>query len=120
MASVKVRSYFKNIQQAATEEKSILEEAQRFAAKERKATGFEWVPKYFEWVWLSFCFYLQKKESRFLPDIDNFQDSDTESYIYLHSDLRPWDPLNDLQQYEKDFIVCTRTMHKTPMIRQDL
>ena len=37
-------------QQAATEEKSILEEAQRNAAKERKSIGYEWVPKHFELV----------------------------------------------------------------------
>lgn len=83
----------KDDQHAATEEKSALEEAQRNGAKERKAKGYEWVPKYFE------------------------LDSDSDSYVYLHSDLRPWDPMNDLQQYEKNFIVCTRTMHKTPMIR---
>jgi hypothetical protein len=78
---------------AATEEKSALEEAQRNAAKERKAKGYEWVPKHFE------------------------LDSDSDSYFYLHSDLRPWDPMNDLQQFEKDFVVCTRTRHKTPMVR---
>ncbi len=37
-------------QHAATEEKSALEEAQRNEAKERKAKGYEWVPKYFELV----------------------------------------------------------------------
>lgn len=37
-------------QQAATEEKSVLEEAQRAGARDRKATGQEWVPKYFELV----------------------------------------------------------------------
>jgi hypothetical protein len=36
------------------------------------------------------------------------QESDSDSYVYLHSDLRPWDPMNDLQQFEKDFIICTR------------
>jgi hypothetical protein len=43
-------SFMDLFQQAATEEKSILEEAQRSAARDRKATGFEWVPKFFEWV----------------------------------------------------------------------
>ena len=38
-------------------------------------------------------------------------------YSYKHADLRPWDPRNDLLQYEKDYEVCTKTRHKTPMIR---
>ena len=37
-------------QLAATEEKSILEEQQRAGARERKATGAEWQPKFFELV----------------------------------------------------------------------
>ena len=37
-------------QEAATQEKFVLEEAQRAAAKERKASGAEWVPKYFAQV----------------------------------------------------------------------
>lgn len=37
----------KDDQQAATEAKTILEEAQRERAKERKTLGQEWVPKYF-------------------------------------------------------------------------
>jgi predicted exporter len=37
-------------QHAATEEKTILEEAQRAAARERKALAKEWNPKHFELV----------------------------------------------------------------------
>ena len=37
-------------QEAATQEKFVLEEAQRAAAKERKATCTEWVPKFFAQV----------------------------------------------------------------------
>jgi len=44
---------------------------------------------------------------------------ESDTYIYQHSDLRPWDPLNDLEQFEVDFIVGTKTKHKTPMIRFD-
>jgi hypothetical protein len=40
----------KDDQVAATEEKSCLEETQRNGAKERKAKGYEWVPKHFELV----------------------------------------------------------------------
>ncbi|XP_059080332.1 oxysterol-binding protein-related protein 8-like isoform X4 [Tigriopus californicus] len=80
-------------QNAATDEKAVLEEAQRTGARERKAAGVEWVPKYFA------------------------LDPMTEQYEYKHADLRPWDPLNDLFQYEKDFVVNTKTKHKAPMIR---
>ena len=37
-------------QQAATDEKTFLEEAQRAGARERKALGREWIPKHFELV----------------------------------------------------------------------
>jgi hypothetical protein len=77
----------------ATDEKSKLEEEQRAGARERKVTGEEWVPKYFE--------------------LDHM----TDQYEYMHADLRPWDTLNDIHQYEQDHIVCTKTKHKTPMIR---
>ena len=40
----------KDDQTGATEEKSKLEEEQRAGARERKATGTEWVPKFFELV----------------------------------------------------------------------
>jgi hypothetical protein len=39
-----------DLQVAATEEKTALEEAQRAAAKERKMKCLEWAPKYFEQV----------------------------------------------------------------------
>ena len=44
-------------QLAATEEKSILEEQQRAGARERKAIGAEWEPKFFELV-INICIYL--------------------------------------------------------------
>lgn len=31
--------------------------------------------------------------------------------------MRPWDPSNDLLQYESEFIVQTWTRHKTPVVR---
>ncbi|CAB3367713.1 Hypothetical predicted protein [Cloeon dipterum] len=80
-------------QVAATEEKTVLEEAQRAAVKERKAKCEEWIPRYFE------------------------QDLITGQWVYRHSDLRPWDTRNDVFQYESDFVIQTKTRHKTPMIR---
>ena len=35
----------------------------------------------------------------------------------MHSDGRPWDDQNDLYTYESDFIIRTKTKHKTPMVR---
>ncbi|RZC36626.1 oxysterol-binding protein-related protein 8, partial [Asbolus verrucosus] len=78
---------------AATEEKTTLEEAQRARSKERKAKCEEWIPVHFQ------------------------QDLKTGQWVYKHSDLRPWDPRNDLYQYEYNYIIQTRTKHPTPMIR---
>ncbi|XP_065165540.1 oxysterol-binding protein-related protein 8 isoform X2 [Atheta coriaria] len=78
---------------AATEEKTSLEEAQRALSKERKAKCEEWTPNYFQ------------------------QDLKTGQWVYKHSDLRPWDPRNDLYQYEWNYAIATRTKHPTPMIR---
>ncbi|CAB4067089.1 OSBPL8 [Lepeophtheirus salmonis] len=80
-------------QKQATEEKAVLEHAQRAAAKERKDSGDDWVPKYFE-----------------LDPISG-------QYIYKHADHRPWDPSNDMYTYEYDMILKTKTKHRTPMVR---
>lgn len=47
----------KDDQQAATEAKTVLEEAQRERAKERKALAQEWVPKYFVQVSVLIIFH---------------------------------------------------------------
>ncbi|XP_073815265.1 oxysterol-binding protein-related protein 8 isoform X8 [Musca autumnalis] len=80
-------------QVGATEEKTVLEESQRNAAKERKATLTEWEPKHFQ------------------------QDIMTGKWIYKYADLRPWDPRNDVKQYEWDYKVLTKTRHQAPMVR---
>uniref|UniRef100_A0A8C9XXW5 Oxysterol-binding protein n=1 Tax=Sander lucioperca TaxID=283035 RepID=A0A8C9XXW5_SANLU len=65
----------------ATNEKFILEEAQRKSARERKAKCEEWI-----------------------------------SWHYRYADTRPWDPLNDLIQFEKDGCIQTKVRHRTPMV----
>ncbi|XP_043462692.1 oxysterol-binding protein-related protein 8 isoform X3 [Leptopilina heterotoma] len=80
-------------QVAATEAKTQLEEAQRERAKERKVKCEEWIPKYF------------------------VQDIITGQWVYRNADTRPWDPRNDLVQYEQDYIIRTKTRHKTPIMR---
>lgn len=77
----------------ATEEKTSLEEAQRACSKERKVKCEDWFPKHFQ------------------------QDLKTGQWVYKHSDLRPWDPRNDLYQYEHDYIIQTKTKHPAPIIR---
>uniref|UniRef100_A0A4W3I890 Oxysterol-binding protein n=1 Tax=Callorhinchus milii TaxID=7868 RepID=A0A4W3I890_CALMI len=79
-------------QNEATNEKFILEEAQRNAAKERKAKKTEWFCKLFE------------------------QDPITGDWHYKYADTRPWDPLNDLMQYEKDGVIQSKVWHRTPMV----
>ena len=37
--------------------------------------------------------------------------------MYKHADLRPWDPRNDVYQYEYNYVIQTKTRHQTPMIR---
>ncbi|XP_077995083.1 oxysterol-binding protein-related protein 8-like isoform X2 [Glandiceps talaboti] len=83
----------KGDQVEATKEKTILEEAQRQATRERKAKRQEWAPKLFE------------------------QDDITGEWLYRHADTRPWDVHNDIQQYEYSGIFRTKTKHRTPMVR---
>ncbi|XP_012280375.1 oxysterol-binding protein-related protein 8 isoform X2 [Orussus abietinus] len=78
---------------AATEAKTRLEEAQRDRARDRKLGGQEWTPKHF------------------------VQDIITGNWVYRHADIRPWDPRNDVVQYEQDYVVRTKTRHKTPIMR---
>ncbi|XP_023222166.1 oxysterol-binding protein-related protein 8-like [Centruroides sculpturatus] len=80
-------------QVAATEEKTILEEAQRKAAKERQIKLEKWTPKLF------------------------LLDLLIGGWIYKHADTRPWDPRNDVLQYEYNYIIQTKTRHRTPVVR---
>ncbi|XP_069569244.1 oxysterol-binding protein-related protein 8 isoform X1 [Brachyistius frenatus] len=80
-------------QTEATNEKFLLEEAQRKSARERKAKCEEWNPALFE------------------------QDPVTGEWHYRYADTRPWDPLNDLIQFEKDGCIQTKVRHRTPMVR---
>ncbi|XP_018428259.1 PREDICTED: oxysterol-binding protein-related protein 8 isoform X2 [Nanorana parkeri] len=79
-------------QTEATQEKFVLEEAQRKAAKERKAKSEEWTCHLFE------------------------QDPICGEWHYKYADSRPWDPLNDLVQFESDGAIQTKVRHRTPMV----
>ncbi|XP_032063434.1 oxysterol-binding protein-related protein 8 isoform X2 [Aythya fuligula] len=79
-------------QTEATQEKYVLEEAQRRSARERKVKGEEWTCKLFD------------------------QDSVTGEWHYKYADTRPWDPLNDMIQFEKDGTIQTKVRHRTPMV----
>uniref|UniRef100_A0A8K9XH72 Oxysterol-binding protein n=1 Tax=Oncorhynchus mykiss TaxID=8022 RepID=A0A8K9XH72_ONCMY len=80
-------------QTEATNEKFILEEAQRKSTRERKAKCEDWAPGLFE------------------------QDPVTGEWHYRYADTRPWDPLNDMIQFEKDGWIQTKVRHRTPMVR---
>ncbi|XP_022082788.1 oxysterol-binding protein-related protein 8-like isoform X2 [Acanthaster planci] len=79
--------------QEATNEKFVLEDEQRKGHKERKMKMVEWEPHLFE------------------------RDEITRDWVYKHMDNRPWDPLNDIEQFEHKGIIQTRTRHKTSILR---
>ncbi|XP_061922248.1 oxysterol-binding protein-related protein 8 isoform X3 [Entelurus aequoreus] len=86
------RAILNKDQTEATNEKFILEESQRKSARERKAKCEDWIPTLFE------------------------QDSITGEWHYKYADTRPWDPLNDLIQFEKEGCIQTKVRHRTPMV----
>ncbi|XP_017967024.1 oxysterol-binding protein-related protein 8 isoform X3 [Drosophila navojoa] len=75
-------------QVAATEQKTVLEENQREAAKSRLQNDQPHVPALFE--------------------LNGYGE-----WIYKYADLRPWDVRNDVRQYECDYKVLTETRNKT-------
>ncbi|XP_078488779.1 oxysterol-binding protein-related protein 8 [Ciona intestinalis] len=86
----------KQDQVLATDEKYVLEDAQRKGAKKRKEEGVEWLTKHFQY------------------------DDKGEQWVYNHIDARPWDELNDIVQYEKDGKITTRTKHCTSPVKTGL
>ncbi|XP_067902171.1 oxysterol-binding protein-related protein 5-like isoform X4 [Heterodontus francisci] len=80
-------------QEQATQEKFILEEAQRKASKERNEKHEDWVARLFQ------------------------QDVVTKNWQYKFTDTGPWDPTNDIIQFEKDGIIQTNVRHKSPTIK---
>ncbi|ESO08840.1 hypothetical protein HELRODRAFT_168751 [Helobdella robusta] len=96
-------------QQTATDEKCILEEEQRKSARERKAKLVEWVPNLFERNVITGEWIYKYAE---LVAIDWNFTIDTS----LKNSWRPWDPLNDVIQFERDFIISTKTHHQTPIV----
>nr|XP_033784537.1 oxysterol-binding protein-related protein 5 [Geotrypetes seraphini]XP_033784538.1 oxysterol-binding protein-related protein 5 [Geotrypetes seraphini] len=70
-------------QNKATEEKFVLEEVQRKGAKERKENGTEWNPKLFAY------------------------DASANEWHYKYEDMRPWNMLCDIAEFEKDGILQT-------------
>ncbi|CAF1064948.1 unnamed protein product, partial [Brachionus calyciflorus] len=72
-------------QNLATEEKCKIETKQREEEFERRAKFIEFKSKFFTY------------------------DSINKEWLYNYSDLRPWDPQNDLYQYESNFKILTKT-----------
>ncbi|XP_029199808.2 oxysterol-binding protein-related protein 8-like isoform X2 [Acropora millepora] len=86
-----------NDQEKATQEKFVLEEAQRKGHRERREKGEDWVPKLFE-------------RDPAAPNAIN-------RWVYKYRDVRPWDPMTDLKEYEKEGIIKTQYRLKAPMVR---
>ncbi|XP_068761146.1 oxysterol-binding protein-related protein 8-like isoform X1 [Montipora capricornis] len=86
-----------NDQEKATQEKFVLEEAQRKGHRERREKGEEWIPKLFE-------------RDPAAPNAIN-------RWFYKYRDVRPWDPMTDLKEYESDGIIKTQYRLKAPMVR---
>lgn len=82
-------------QVAATDEKTVLEENQRAAAKSRIDNDKPHVPTLFELN----------------------GDGD---WIYKYADLRPWDVRNDVRQYECNYKVLTETRNNVLRVGKDV
>ncbi|XP_032815852.1 oxysterol-binding protein-related protein 5 isoform X1 [Petromyzon marinus] len=80
-------------QHEATQQKFLLEEAQREGARERAEQQEEWTPCFFELE----------------PLAGEWQ--------YKYADLRPWDPLNDIAQYEQGGVIRTHVRHDSSVVR---
>lgn len=78
-------------QEAATEQKTVLEDEQRSAVAERAEAGSTWLPRHFVY--------------------------DGTTWRYRHEDLRPWDDGNDLKEYENDYVIAVHRRHQTPIMR---
>lgn len=78
-------------QEAATLEKTALEDEQRRAVAERAESGTTWLPKHFAF--------------------------DGNTWRYRYEDLRPWDDGNDLKEFEHDYMVEVQRRHQTPIMR---
>ncbi|RNA15501.1 oxysterol-binding -related 8 isoform X4 [Brachionus plicatilis] len=84
----KVSQAIKNSDQnLATEEKSKIESKQREEGLERRAKFVEYKSRLFTF------------------------DSINKEWVYNFADLRPWDPQNDLYQYEEKFKILTKSKH---------
>ncbi|KAJ8247582.1 hypothetical protein GJAV_G00247980 [Gymnothorax javanicus] len=78
-------------QERATQEKFVLEDAQRQEARERGDRA--WSPRLF------------------------FLDPTTNDWHYKHSDTRSWDPDTCLVQFEKDGVIQTRELNQSQISR---
>ncbi|XP_068117078.1 oxysterol-binding protein-related protein 5 isoform X2 [Hyperolius riggenbachi] len=79
-------------QHQATDEKYVLEDAQRKEARERKEKVLEWTAQLFTY------------------------DEAQKEWRYKYEDMHPWNPLTDIAQYEKDGILQTVKRNLTNML----
>ncbi|KAJ7323781.1 Oxysterol-binding protein- protein 8 [Desmophyllum pertusum] len=87
-----------NDQEKATSEKLILERsAAEKGHRERREAAVEWIPKLFE-------------RDPAAPNAIN-------RWLYKYRDVRPWDPMTDLKEYENEGIVKTQYRLRATMVR---
>ncbi|XP_043914937.1 oxysterol-binding protein-related protein 5 isoform X2 [Protopterus annectens] len=80
-------------QHKATQEKFVLEDAQRKAARELKGLSKDWIPQLF-----------QKEESK-------------DQWTYKYTDTKPWNCLSDIAQFEKDCVIQTLQRQHCPTVQ---
>lgn len=94
----RVSEAIKNTDQtAATREKLVLEDEQRRVHRELKENNKEWEPKYFE-------------RDTSVPV--------AHAWVYKYRDLRAWDPVTDMMQFEHNGVIKSRTRHRVPMVKR--
>ncbi|XP_066934396.1 oxysterol-binding protein-related protein 8-like isoform X1 [Clytia hemisphaerica] len=86
-------------QSGATREKLVLEDEQRRVHKEMKEKDTSWVPKYFE------------RDTSVAFE---------HAWVYKYKDLRAWDPVTDMQQFEHNGVIKSRTRHRVPMVKRTM
>ncbi|KAM9302281.1 oxysterol-binding protein-related protein 5 [Gastrophryne carolinensis] len=79
-------------QNQATNEKYFLEDAQRKSARERKEINEDWAPQLFVY------------------------DEASKEWQYKYEDMRPWNPLTDIAQYEKNGVLQTVKRNLTSLM----
>ncbi|PIO36451.1 hypothetical protein AB205_0122990 [Aquarana catesbeiana] len=100
-------------QNQATDEKYIIEDAQRKSAKERKDKDEEWMPQLFIYDDFQKEWRYKHEDPRGYP---SSRRPDLCNICPCSCSMRPWNPLTDIAQYEKDGMLQTVKRNLTSML----